>query len=255
MSVAEVEVARYAAPRVHAVEVTDVITSKPLDDLPPGAYQSVLLAPRTGELKFHENPQRWEPWNPAWKAINDVPHEIYTRWHPGTFFSGVGPHTWFQEIPELLSWTIDSGVEELPYLDVAAANSLLEELTPYAQLLMDSLFDAGGDLDWSAASARAGRNIGRLCSRHRQAAPPDVDADLVDYGEIITRFPQAYRPELLRRPLDQLADGCESITRFLGYNEHWHEEIKKVFGAPYHDGSGVGLDVLGVRAPGTGPSL
>ncbi|GAA5705924.1 hypothetical protein [Streptomyces avermitilis] len=43
MSVAEVEVARYAAPRVHAVEVTDVITSKPLDDLPPGAYQSVLL--------------------------------------------------------------------------------------------------------------------------------------------------------------------------------------------------------------------
>jgi hypothetical protein len=52
--------------------------------------------------------------------------------------------------------------------------------------------EAGGNLDWSAASLRAGRNIRRLCSRHRQAAPPDVDGDLVDYGEIISRFPQVY---------------------------------------------------------------
>ncbi|GDY70142.1 hypothetical protein SAV14893_095350 [Streptomyces avermitilis] len=44
MSVAEVEVARYAAPRVHAVEVTDVITSKPLDDLPPGPTRACCWA-------------------------------------------------------------------------------------------------------------------------------------------------------------------------------------------------------------------
>lgn len=85
---------------------------------------------------------------------------------------------------------------------------------------MDNLFHAGGDLDWSASSARAGRNIRQLCSRHRKAAPPDADGDLVDYGEILARFPQTYHPELLRRTLDQLADGCESITRFLGCNEH-----------------------------------
>ncbi|MFJ4979191.1 hypothetical protein ACIP6X_28275 [Streptomyces coeruleorubidus] len=96
------------------------------------------------------------------------------RWHPGAPFSVIGPHAWFEEVPELLSWTIDSGVPELPYLDVAAANALLEELTPYAQHLMDNLFEAGGDLDWCAASVRTVRNIRRLCSRHRQAAPPDV---------------------------------------------------------------------------------
>lgn len=247
-SVPKIKVARYAAPTVRAVKVTGVITSKPLDNGPLGAYQTVLLNPRTGELKFHENAQCWEPWNPAWKSISDVPREIYERWHPGKFFSGVGPHMWFEPVPELLSWTIDSGVPGLPYLNTAAANALLEELTPYAQQLTDNLFEAGGDLDWSADSARAGRNIRRLCSRHREARPPEADGDLVDYGEIVNRFPQAYRPELLRGKLDQLADGCESITRFLGFNEPWHEEIKKVFGAPYSDGSGIRLDVLGVRA-------
>jgi hypothetical protein len=137
MPVPQVQVARYTAPRVRVTPVTDVITSKPLDGRLPGAYQKVLLNPRTGELRFHENPQSWEPWNPAWKAINDVPREMYERWHPGTFFSGVGPHSWFEEVPELLSWTIDSGVPELPYLDVDAANALLEELTPYTQELME----------------------------------------------------------------------------------------------------------------------
>src|SRR4051812_26165640 len=110
MSVPKPDVARYAAPRVHAVPVTDVITAKPLADRHPGSYQNVLLNPRTGELKFHENTEAWEPWNPAWRAINDVPREIWKRWHPGTPFSGIGPHAWFEEVPELLSWTIDSGV-------------------------------------------------------------------------------------------------------------------------------------------------
>ncbi|MDW8478364.1 hypothetical protein R3L02_42205 [Streptomyces scabiei] len=248
LSVPEVAVARYAAPRVRALPVTEVITAKPLDGRRPGHYQQVLLDTRSGELRFHEIPEKWEPWNPAWASISDVPRETYNRWHPGKFFSGVGPHQWFEPVPELLSWTIDSGVEELPYLDVDDANALLQELTPYAQALLDSLFDAGGDLDWSADSGHAGRNITRLCKRDRKAAGPEADADLVDYGTIVARFPQVYRPNLLRRSLDELADGCESITRYLGANEPWHEEIKKVFGVPYEDGSGVSLDVLGVRA-------
>jgi hypothetical protein len=244
-----VEVARYAAPRVRPVPVTEVISSQPLDERSrPGGYQKVLLATRTGELRFHENTQHLEPWDPAWTAINDVPRATWNRWHPGTRFSGVGPHRWFEPVPELLSWPIDSGVAELPYLDVAAANALLEELAPYAQALLDGLFDAAGDLDWSADSARAGRNIARLCSHHRQAARPEVDADLVDYARIVARFPQVYRPELLRMPLDKLASECESITRFLGPSDTWHAEIKKVFGTPHRDGSGVGLKVLGVRA-------
>jgi hypothetical protein len=242
----QVQVTRYTAPRVQITPVTDVITSPPLRW--PGHYQNVLLNTRTGELRFHENTESWEPWDQAWKAINDVPRETWKRWHPGTPFFGVGPHSWFEEVPELLSWTIDSGVEELPYLDVDAANALLAELTPYAQELVDNLFDAGGDLDWSAASARAGRNIRRLCSRHRKAAPADADGDLADYSDIVARFPKVYQPELLRRPLDQLPKDCELITRYLGCNERWHEDIKKVFGAPHHDGSGIGLDVLGVRA-------
>ncbi|MGW1564389.1 hypothetical protein ACWCQ1_49365 [Streptomyces sp. NPDC002144] len=64
-----------------------------------------------------------------------------------------------------------------------AGRALLEELTPYAQELMDNPFDASGDLDWSAASARAGRKIRRLCSRHRQVVPADA-------GDIVARFPE-----------------------------------------------------------------
>ncbi|MFI5687669.1 hypothetical protein [Streptomyces sp. NPDC051636] len=165
VAVPEVEVARYAAPRVSVSPVTQVIWPEPLDKRSmPGQYQKVLLDTRTGELRFHENTRHLEPWNPAWKATNDVPRETWNRWYPGTGFAHNGPHMWFGPVPQLLSWTVDSGVEELPYLDIAAANALLHELTPVAQALMDGLFDGGGDLDWSAASARAGRNIRRLVS-------------------------------------------------------------------------------------------
>lgn len=246
MATPDVQVARYAAPRVNAVRVTEVITREPLRR--PGHYQSMLLDTRSGELRFHENTECWEPWSPAWRAVNDVPREIWKRWHPGTPWTSVGPHAWFEPVPELLSWVIDSGVEQLPYLDAAAANALLQELTPYAQTLLDGLFDAGGDLDWSMESTRAGRNIKRLCSRHRQAAGPEADADLVDFAQVVSRFPQVYQPGLLGLPLAKLAEECEWITRFLGSNEHWHEEIKEVFGTRYRDGSGVALEVLGVRA-------
>ncbi|MGW1564388.1 hypothetical protein ACWCQ1_49360 [Streptomyces sp. NPDC002144] len=53
---------------------------------------------------------------------------------------------------------------------------------------------------------------------------------------------------MLSRSLARLPKDCEWIMRYLGCNEHWHQDIKKVFGAPYHDGSGIGLDVLDARA-------
>lgn len=246
MAVPEIEVARFAAPQVSVVPVTDVISPKPLDARrSAGHYQGVLLATRTGELRIHESTEHLEPWNPAWRAVNHVPRETRERWHPGTLFAYRGPHMWFNPVPELLSWTIDSGVAELPYLDVEAANDLLKELASHAQDLLNGLYEAAGDLDWSAPSARASRNIRRLCSYDRQAAQLEADADLVDYAQIVRHFPQVYQPELLQKPTNQLAEGCEFVTRFIG---RWHPEIKKIFGSPYEDGSGVGLEVLGVRS-------
>ncbi|MBY8868698.1 hypothetical protein [Streptomyces sennicomposti] len=252
VSVPQVEVATYQAPRVTITPVTEVIPSEPVaGSHAPGAYQHVLLHTRTGELSFHESTEHREPWNPRWKATNDIPRETWKRWYPGTLFvPGAGPHLWFEPVPELLRWTIDSGNYVLghPYLDVEAANALLELVAPYAQELLDGYFEAGGELDWSAASARAGRQLCRLTSRHREAAPPEVDGDLVDFADVVACFPQVYRPELLTLSLDKLAEGREWQTRYIGATEHWHQEVKKVFGQPYRDGSGVGLQVLGVRS-------
>ncbi|MEV4559102.1 hypothetical protein AB0K51_19220 [Kitasatospora sp. NPDC049285] len=250
--VPQVQQARYAAPRVAVTPVVEVISSVSVSypSFAPGHYQQILLDTRTGELRFFESTEHLEPWNPAWTAANDVPRETWRRWHPGTLFSGRGPHMWFQPVPDLLAWVIDSGVKELPYLGVQDANRLLEELAPHAQALLDGLFQAGGELDWSATAARAGRTIGRLCDRHHRAQPAtaDADADLVDYAEIVARFPEVYRPGVLGAGRKRLADGCEGITRFLGCNEHWHPEIKKVFGRTADDGTYVYLDVLGVRS-------
>ncbi|MFB6608658.1 hypothetical protein ACFCYU_40405, partial [Streptomyces noursei] len=197
--VPQVEVATYQAPKVTITPVTEVIPSEPVHGAhAPGHYQHVLLNTATGELSWHESTEHREPWNPAWRAINDVPRETWKRWHPGTLYlPGSGPHMWFEPVPGLLCWTVDSGIPDYPYLDIEAANALLELVEPYAQQLLDGFFEAGGELDWSAASARAGRQLCRLTSRHREAAAPEVDADLVDFAAIVERFPQVYRPRML----------------------------------------------------------
>jgi hypothetical protein len=248
-TVPQIEVATYQAPRVTITPVTSVIPSEPVHGAGrPGRYQHVLLNTVTGELSFHESTQHREPWDRRWSAINDVPREIWKRWHPGTLYlPGSGAEMWANPVPELLNWSVDAGFTGHPYLDVEAANALLDLVAPYAQQLLDSLFEAGGELDWSAASAHAGRQLCRLTSRHREAAQREVDADLVDFAEIVQRCPQVYRPELLSLSLDKLTRECGVHTRCLG-SEQWHPEIKKVFGKPYRDGDGVGLQVLGVRS-------
>lgn len=249
VSVPQIEVATYQAPRVTITPVESVIPSEPVaGSHKPGAYQHVLLNTVTGELSFHESTQHREVWDRRWTAVNDVPRATWKRWHPGTLYlPGTGAEMWAGQVPELLCWTVDSGFTGHPYLDVEAANALLELVAPYAQQLLDGFFEAGGELDWSAASAHAGRQLCRLTSRHREAAQREVDADLVDLADIVARCPQVYRPGLLGLSLDKLADECAVHTRCLG-SEHWHPEIKKVFGKPYRDGSGVGLHVLGVRS-------
>jgi hypothetical protein len=244
----EVTVRRYAAPFVHITPVAEVISPAPAAGRHwPGHYQQVLLNTRTGELRLHESAEHLEPLDLASTAASDVPRETWKRWHPGTLFTGTGPHQWFEPVPELLCWVIDSGVTEFPYLDAAGANHFLAAVLPEAQALLDGLCDVAGELDWSAAAARSGRTIGRICSRNPLSGHHLTDADLADYQEIIWHFPQVYRPDLLTLPPGKLADACETITRFLG-NEHWHPEIRKVFGTPSPDGTCVHLDVLGVRA-------
>src|SRR5687768_215302 len=128
--VPQVEVAAYRAPRVTITPVTRVIPSAPVAGAhPPGGYQHVLLNTVTGELAFHESTEHREPWNPRWTAVNDVPPETWKRWHPGTLYlPGSGADMWAGPVPELLNWGIDSGFTGLPYLDVEAANALLEQV-------------------------------------------------------------------------------------------------------------------------------
>jgi hypothetical protein len=266
--------ARYNAPRVTVVPVTTTISSEPANGRSrPGHYQRVLLDTTAGELRFYESTEHLEAWDAQWTAINDVPRETWRRWHPGTSFTGSGPHQWFQPVPAAICWTVDSGMAQLPYLDADAANALLRRLAPHAQDLLDGLYDVSGhplpagavdgwtdrviearpagcaELDWSAASAHAGRNIGRLCSRDPYTT--DADPELADYEAIVASHPQVYRPELTQKADVALARECEFITRFLGGNGHWHEEITQTYGEKRIDGEGKSytrLDVLGVRA-------
>ncbi|MFD5615847.1 AAA family ATPase [Kitasatospora sp. NPDC127060] len=243
--VPKVRQARYAAPRVTVTPVEAVISTEPIDKSGwAGHYQQIHLDTATGQLTFFESPQHLEPQNAVWTSASDVPAETWARWYPGRPFTRTGPHMWFNPVPRLLTWTIDSGVKELPYLGVPQANALLAELAPHAQRLLDMLFQAGADLDWSAAAARAGRDIHALCSRERRTTAAGAHADLVDYADIVATFPQVYQPELLAVDRSRLVSACESITRYLP----GRQEITKVFGRPAHDGTCVLLDVLGARS-------
>jgi hypothetical protein len=238
-----VTVPRYAAPRVTATPVTEVISQVPGPDWcmdSPGHYQQVLLDTRTGKLSFFESALHLEP--------RPLDKDAWNRWHPGTLFTGTGPHEWYKPVPGLLSWIIDSGVPTWAYLDAAAASTLLSEIAPYAQALLDWLFDTG-ELDWSARAVKAGRDIAGLCSRRRAA---DGRAEgLADYGDIIGRFPYLADEDILMLAPGEMDSRCESITRFLGINEHWHPEVTEAFGAPwpgYEDEGSLHVDALGVRA-------
>ncbi|WP_258573017.1 hypothetical protein [Streptomyces sp. KM273126] len=78
----EVDVARYKAPRISVTPVTDVISSKPLNERRrPGHYQKVLLDTRTGELHLHEKTERLEP--SAGRSRDEVPPGTWQPLVPG----------------------------------------------------------------------------------------------------------------------------------------------------------------------------
>ncbi|MGN7135475.1 hypothetical protein [Streptomyces pseudogriseolus] len=246
IAVPTVDVPRYDAPRITITPVTEVIPTEPIDPRKrPGAYQHVLLHTRTGQLSFHEGDEHRTPWDPAWRYVNDVPQEIWKRWHPGTSFPPNSGQMLWEPVPELLCFSVDSGHSERPYLDVADANALLTLLAPTAQALLDNLYAVSGDLDWSAASVHAGRNLLRLTSRHQATEGPDADRDVVDYADIVARFPEVFQGELMRRDFDELVEECETTSRFLG---NWHPQVCDVFGVHNPHSHYVELKIAGVRA-------
>ncbi|MFE7963474.1 hypothetical protein ACFU0X_10530 [Streptomyces cellulosae] len=251
IAVPDISVPRYKAPQVATTPVTEVIPSEPVSGNRawPGQYQHIVLNTRTGQLYFHESDEHRTPWNPAWKSFTDVPDEIRSRWHPGALFLPGDNHALFKPVPAILYWVIDSGVDELPYLDVDAANEILAAAAPFAQELLDNLYDVEGDLDWSAASWIAGRNLNRGLSRHRDPLPQDADIyrDVADYADVIARYPEIYQPELTTLSLEEIADHAETIVRFLGCNEHWHPQVLETFGCPDRTGY-VCFTPAGVRA-------
>lgn len=249
IAVPTVDVPRYDAPLVTITPVTEVISTEPIDPRKwPGCYQHVLLHTRTGQLSFHEGDRHRTPWDPAWRYINDVPPEIWKRWHPGnSFLPNSGQMLW-EPVPELLCFSVDSGHSERPYLDVADANALLAAVAPTAQALLDNLYAVAGDLDWSAASVHAGRNLLRLLARTPDPQGPEADRDVVDYADIVARFPEVFQGELMRRDFDELVEECKATARFLGTNENWHPQVCDAFGVRNPHSSYVELKIAGVRA-------
>lgn len=249
----KVDIPRYAAPRIAIAHVNDVLPSEPI----PGSHkrsksQYVLLAPRGGWLRFHESDEHRTLWDPAWTCVNDVPRDIWKHWHPGTPFRTGDGYALFEPVPEVLCFPVNPGYRAAS-LDAAAANAVLSEIVPYAQELVDNLYNVAGTLDWSAASFRAGRNLMRLLSPQRQAAPREADKDLVEFGDIVARFPHVYRPDLVTLEAEDLAEECDSQTRYLASPDLWGSEIKEVFGRPFKYGtpspaSDIDLKVCGVRA-------
>ena len=171
-----------------------------------------------------------------------MPPATRDRWDPGLLVTG-NRDTWARPVPEQLRWMITSGGPGRRHLDAAAAATLLHNLTPPAQALLDGLFDTG-DLDWSAASASAALTIAQGCSPGRPENDPA--ARLVDYADVIQRFPQVYQPDHLRLFPDPLAERCRWITQYLGLGEHDHPEVMEAFGAPRPGG---GQDPACPRCP------
>ncbi|MFI1586102.1 hypothetical protein [Embleya sp. NPDC020630] len=143
---------------------------------------------------------------------------------------------WCTPVPETLSWTIDSGCTALPYLDTAAANALLRQLVPNAQAPTHPL---------------RGRRRPRLVRRRRPARPHHqppvltrprlraalhIDTTLVDFVDVVRRFPQAYQPHPAHLAADRLAAECAATARFLGRTRAWLPEITQAFGTPDRGG-------------------
>lgn len=192
-----------------------------------GHYQHVLLNTRTGELSARGNP---------WHLVGPEHHGTADYYGPGELW----PVMHWSHVPEILDWVIDSGVSALPYLTSEQLGGLLDELTPYAQDLLDGLQaipGRTGELDWSAAAITAGFAIAGLVTRDRD---PEAKRDAVpiDMDTAVSVAPALVQPRWAESTDQDLDHAADLVSRFA---THWHPELESL-------GAAQRVDVVGARS-------
>ena len=245
---------------------TTLVTPQPTPttaQLPPppiqgdyaGNYQRALLNIRTGDLTF---------FCADWRIKLPIPRpgEDRTLWdeqHPGSI-PDYSPGVATKPVPDLLVFHIDTwtnpdrDLTDLPtpawvYMTREQGDTFVASLAPLAQHLINNLFQVPGtnDLEWSAESVAAAKAIRTACGRNQQG-PTNITMDtagLVNFGDATTEAPEMIHAEWAELDNHALDDHAETLNRFAGL---WHPQLKEKFGAPYRDGSGVGLNVYGARS-------
>jgi hypothetical protein len=218
-------------------------------------YQGVLLNVRTGELSV---------FCADWRVHVPVPRdgEDRTLWdaqHPG-HLPNIAVYEATKPVPEVLSFHIDTWTpvdwpvdEILPtpawvYMTREQCDAFGAGLVPLAQSLVSNLFHVPGtnDLEWSAESVAAVKALYAACSRDQQGRCGKItSAGMINFDTAAAAMPQLIQGDWAEMDDAKLDDTADTLCRFIS---HWHPELKEQFGVPYHDGSGVGLDVYGARS-------
>lgn len=222
-------------------EVGPNLVGPPPEGMSAGHYQHVLLNTRTGELAFHCGDWRNSP------IPQQCTREEWEAFYPGKSFSANGgPHQWFEGVPDLLCWVIDSGVRERPYLTAVQAGHFLDLLVPLAQRLLDHLLPVPGtnDRDYSPEAASAGRDIYRACTRHVEP-PLGLRPNLVLMDRVVEVMPELVEPKWATADDATLDREAEMFTRFFVYH---HPQLHRLLDVPESTSHLDTLEILGVRA-------
>ncbi|MFJ9523246.1 hypothetical protein ACIRPK_34025 [Kitasatospora sp. NPDC101801] len=206
---------------------------RPVPPGPPGTdaghYQRVRLNLATGELKF--DAANW-------------PVEERTRTRPRS--GAMYPLREWEYVPEELYWIVDSGFATRPHLTVEQGNALARRAWDAAQELVSSLQEVPGtgEYDWSAAAIRAGNEITRLC--HRNPAGYSDRYIYADMADAVAAVPEIVRPVWVDYRNEQLDYDAGALTRLLGSNQMWHEDLLVLLGHDRADRHR--FSVVGTRA-------
>lgn len=165
-----------------------------------GNYQKLVLDVRRGEFYFYCD---------DWRVPLDPDHD--DRFPP---VEGVwAPFHWLK-VPDILFWTIDSGVKERPYITLAEGNAFAQNVAPLAEALLLNLQPVPGTdtYDWSAESASAGMDIQAACSRH-QIPPQGRLPQLVNMHEAVSVYPQLVQDSWATLDDTRLDEEAEHLNR------------------------------------------
>jgi hypothetical protein len=221
MSYEYVKPLRHNGVTVHVSPVADT-------DLPPvptrdqatrfthaGHYQSILLDVLTGELRPHCADWRTPPVSGESTADDWATH------YPGQLAGWM--HPWDEIKPvRLLRWTLRTdGSQNRPYLDADGLNRIASDVLPFAQRLVDALFEVSGvgDLDWSRDAVVAARTILRICDQDPRDSDDYLSSDVLDMNEAVAAVPDMVRPDWAEMSNAELDEQSAWVTRF-GWKRH-----------------------------------